>query len=414
MMTKFKLGIEKVLLFVLISLTFSYATVIPDEDDIRVREIKSQISTLPGHYPSMVCKIQLAALNATGEYFVYAGVQDYIKNVCMGSTLDVWDIRAFPKKVTLDFIQHDPNDANHCHEIHDLGMVFLVFYWAKSSNYFHLHYDMVLPLFKFMHQYTKGIPDSAIVLMPSVETTRLQKIHWETDAFDDKSKYWNELIKLIAGKKNIMPLNRALLKEKRNICFKELYFGTMQHAHNMPHTGSEHIPKYVNYIWKQLKISPFKKFKEHRVGIISRKNRRRILNEDELVSVIKPLAEVDLLTFEKMTVKEQIEAMQQYTVLVGVNGAGLMNGLYLPSHSVAIQIVPYNCTVNWKEFGAILEARGPYLVYHNEHPDRSVTKPYDRYNNNPDTNVHPGEFKDLIEKALKLVENTARGKKEEL
>ncbi len=404
----------EILVFLGNFITCLYATKIPDENDINVREIKSQITTLPGHYPSMLCKIQLAALNATGEYFVYAGTQDYIKNVCVGSTLDVWDIRAFPRKVTLDFIRYDPNEANHCHEIHDIGMVFLVFYWAKSSNYFHLHYDTVLPLFKFMHQYAMKVPESAIVLMPSVETTRLQKIDWDTDAFNDKAKYWNEIIRLLAGKRNIMPLNRALLKEKRNLCFKELYLGTMQHAHNMAQTSTEHIPKYVYYIWKQLKISPFKTFKEHRVGIISRKNRRRILNEDELVSVVKPFAEVDLLTFEKMTVKEQIQSMQKYTVLVGVNGAGLMNGLYLPRYGVAVQIVPYNCTVNWKEFGAILQARGPYLVYHNEHPDRSVTKPHDRYNNNPDTNVHPEEFKDLIQKALKLVEKTARGEKEEL
>ena len=37
--------------------------------------------------------------------------------------------------------------------------------------------------------------------------------------------------------------------------------------------------------------------------------------------------------------------MQKYTVLAGVNGAGLMNGLYLPPFSVAVQLVPYNASV---------------------------------------------------------------------
>ena len=37
-----------------------------------------------------------------------------------------------------------------------------------------------------------------------------------------------------------------------------------------------------------------------------RKNRRKILNEEELVDIVKPLAPVDLLTLEKMTVVEQV------------------------------------------------------------------------------------------------------------
>ena len=49
-----------------------------------------------------------------------------------------------------------------------------LFYRAKTSNYFHLHYDMTLPLFKFFEEYTKNIPASSVVLMPSVETTRLK------------------------------------------------------------------------------------------------------------------------------------------------------------------------------------------------------------------------------------------------
>ena len=54
--------------------------------------------------------------------------------------------------------------------------------------------------------------------------------------------------------------------------------------------------------------------------------------------------------------------MQKYTVLVGVNGAGLMNGLYLPPHAVAVQLVPYNSSVSksgyvlWKKW--IMFSRG--------------------------------------------------------
>ena len=70
--------------------------------------------------------------------------------------------------------------------------------------------------------------------------------------------------------------------------------------------------------------------------------------------------------------------------------------------------------VNWKEFGEVLAGRGPYLVYHNSHADRSVVKPHDKFINNADTNFHPGEFKDIVKKAMDLAEKTARGHKDEL
>ena len=70
--------------------------------------------------------------------------------------------------------------------------------------------------------------------------------------------------------------------------------------------------------------------------------------------------------------------------------------------------------VNWREFGDVLKARGPYLVYHNEHSERTVAKQHDTFRNNPDTEFHPGEFKELVGKAMRLAEQIGRGSKEEL
>ena len=52
-----------------------------------------------------------------------------------------------------------------------------------------------------------------------------------------------------------------------------------------------------------------------------------------------------MVEFSGMTFKEQVAAVQKYTVLIGVNGAGLMNAIYLPEGSVAVQLVPYNATM---------------------------------------------------------------------
>ena len=93
--------------------------------------------------------------------------------------------------------------------------------------------------------------------------------------------------------------------------------------------------------------------------------------------------------------------MQKYSVVIGVNGAGLMNGLYLPPYGVAVQIVPYEAKVNFKEFGALLRSRGPYIEWHNTHEDLTRTT-REQYNNNPDTIVHIDEFMTVVQDALQL------------
>lgn len=46
-----------------------------------------------------------------------------------------------------------------------------------------------------------------------------------------------------------------------------------------------------------------------------------------------------------MVLFSQIEKVQQYNVLIGMNGAGLVNALYLPKTSVAVQLVPYKVSL---------------------------------------------------------------------
>ena len=63
--------------------------------------------------------------------------------------------------------------------------------------------------------------------------------------------------------------------------------------------------------------------------------------------------------------------MQKYAVLIGMNGAGLTNGLYLPPGGVVVQLVPhpYRLQVNSVAFGELLRggAGGGYLEWHNKH-----------------------------------------------
>lgn len=54
---------------------------------------------------------------------------------------------------------------------------------------------------------------------------RRQRINWDTDAFNDDTAYWNEIVQLAAGDTLVKPLNRDLLNRKENLCFNHLYFG---------------------------------------------------------------------------------------------------------------------------------------------------------------------------------------------
>ena len=97
----------------------------------------------------------------------------------------------------------------------------------------------------------------------------------------------------------------------------------------------------------------------------------------------------------------QVEVMQEFTVVLGVNGAGLINCLYLPDNGVCVQLVPMDCDrkLNFRQYGELLEARGPYMVWFNTH--RELHRPTRTGDNaQADTVIHVGEFVELVEEAL--------------
>lgn len=106
--------------------------------------------------------------------------------------------------------------------------------------------------------------------------------------------------------------------------------------------------------------------------------------------------------------------VQQYSVLVGMNGAGLTNAIYLPRTSVAVQLVPYNASLNFREFGVLLSSRGPYLEWHNTHPELSETDKYDVYNNRANTRVPESEFVKLMTEAISIADARRLREKTEL
>jgi len=91
--------------------------------------------------------------------------------------------------------------------------------------------------------------------------------------------------------------------------------------------------------------------------------------------------------------------MQKYAVLIGMNGAGLTNGLYLPPGGVVVQLVPrpYRLQVNNVEFGELLRggAGGGYLEWHANVTDYQ----------NGDTIVTVSEIIDVAQQALGMFDS---------
>jgi capsular polysaccharide biosynthesis protein len=82
-----------------------------------------------------------------------------------------------------------------------------------------------------------------------------------------------------------------------------------------------------------------KKKKNDQFILVSRENstKRKLLNEDELYNSLKPLG-FKKVSFENLTVDEQIEMSANCKIMIGYHGAGLSNCAYMNKKSTLIEI----------------------------------------------------------------------------
>ena len=92
-------------------------------------------------------------------------------------------------------------------------------------------------------------------------------------------------------------------------------------------TSKESASQIIEYLNLQDVKPPSKKIK---IGIISRRLKRFILNEYELVAAVEMMGfECVLLPLEVMTVYEQMMEMRSLDVLIGIHGSALDNSVFL-------------------------------------------------------------------------------------
>ena len=69
------------------------------------------------------------------------------------------------------------------------------------------------------------------------------------------------------------------------------------------------------------------------------KRPRRVLNEDQLASILKSF-EFEIVDTEKMTFSEQVAMISQAEFLIGPSGAGMIHSLFLPEGSTVLELFP--------------------------------------------------------------------------
>lgn len=149
-------AVMRVILLV-IFVVFPLCTVVaPDKDAWPVTNFTETI----GHYPSSYCHFSDVVFSPAEKAFLYRS--DVGHHVDCHGIVDIWPIR-------------NVSDISlNCDEEYDNGHVFTIYYWYGGSNYFHLHYDMLIPLYSAVHHNQE--PDgyqNKHVFMPTVESRRL-------------------------------------------------------------------------------------------------------------------------------------------------------------------------------------------------------------------------------------------------
>lgn len=135
---------------------------------LSVMGANATVRIAPGHYPATYCTFTDVVLNVAEDRFFYKADRDLNSNCKY--TADIWPPR---HEKSLDI-------SAACEHVHKVGHAFTIIYWAGDSNYYHLHYDMLIPLYRVIYHETPQFigPDSKHVFMPTVETRRLQVSHY--------------------------------------------------------------------------------------------------------------------------------------------------------------------------------------------------------------------------------------------
>ncbi|KAK6148669.1 hypothetical protein DH2020_019581 [Rehmannia glutinosa] len=166
-----------------------------------------------------------------------------------------------------------------------------------------------------------------------------------------------------------------------------------------------------------------------RMLIVSRKNSRRLKNENEVVEMAQSLG-FDVIVREivhNMSIVAKF--VNSFDVMMGVHGAGLTNMVFLPNKAIVIEIIPFGLELLAKDYFKLpaKEMKLSYLEYKVGLNESSLLGKYPLdsevyrnpgalqkkgflgfrsiYLDNQDVNLDCGRFRETLLNALEIIEN---------
>nr|CAB3242774.1 glycosyltransferase [Phallusia mammillata] len=180
--------------------------------------------------------------------------------------------------------------------------------------------------------------------------------------------------------------------------------------------GSGMVKSFSQFFLHRLRIQQYPPQKEKiRVTFLSRRSYdshithpmyRKILNEDELLEVLRSFPDFQLRVEEfkhdDMTFKDQLSVTSNTDILIGIHGAGLTHALFLPNHAVIFEL--YDCDA--KCFRDLARLRGVrHMTWQN--PETMTRHDGDeKYKDNPrywNYSFQPDDFRRLILQARTML-----------
>lgn len=224
----------------------------------------------------------------------------------------------YPKEFDKLFSTNINNNLTY--KIVETPVIIFFEYLSYLNNYGHFILDNLIPIFKTICTYKQNLyPDNQIILYLYRDTDNPLNEKWKIllECFVSKVEYFdtNILFKkaIITVQSFIPPWKSKLNNSINNVIF---------------------FNNFIDIIYKKFNI--VKNNEPTEINFLSRYGAkwRRILNENDI-----PYKKI---TFENLTINEEIEKMNNTKILITPYGAGLVSGFFLNKNSTIIIIYPPN------------------------------------------------------------------------
>ncbi|PGH07762.1 hypothetical protein AJ79_06150 [Helicocarpus griseus UAMH5409] len=137
---------------------------------------------------------------------------------------------------------------------------------------------------------------------------------------------------------------------------------------------------------------------------INRTEKRRLIGQERYIARLKakfPEVEIKSVDFAAIPFKEQLRLVRRTDILVGVTGAGMTHGLFLPQDSTVAEIVPPD--IKYRGFRNFAKQLGH--KYFSSHGTKYATNRTEDDWASDDVFIEEDRFMDLMEVAVKSMYN---------